>query len=221
MQYQCATRSLRTIAPGASATLKYRNWFGPKSPELLKAYDAKLEESLDLGILARISMLLFSALSWLHGALGNWGLAIIVCTLALKVGFYPLTRQAAMSAHRMKKMQPEMNRLKEKYKEDPKRQQQELMKFMSTNKINPMRGCLPVLAQLPVFIAFYRVLSTSIELRHAPFYGWITDLAIADPYFVTPLILGVTMFVQQKITPTTGLDKTQERIMLMIPLILP
>ena len=119
----------------------------------------------------------------------------------------------------MQKLQPEMNKLREKFKDDPQRQQRELMAFMSQNKVNPFKGCLPILPQIPVFIAFYNVLSQSIELRHAPFYGWLQDLAARDPYYVTPLLLGVLMFIQQKLTPNPGMDKNQERIMLMMPII--
>ena len=120
---------------------------------------------------------------------------------------------------RMQKLQPEMKKIQEKFKDDPPTMQRELMKFMSTNKANPFQGCLPILPQIPVFIAFYNVLSQAIELRHAPFFGWIQDLSAADPYYITPILLAVAMFVQQKLTPTPGMDKTQERIMMMMPIV--
>ena len=137
----------------------------------------------------------------------------------LRLLFYPPTKKAATSAHKMKKFNPEMQRLRERYKDDPRTQQQEVMRFMAAHKLNPMQGCLPILPQIPVFLAFYRVLSSAIELRHAPFFGWIQDLSVADPYFVTPLLLGVGMFLQQKLTPMAGVDKTQEKVMLAMPLI--
>lgn len=199
--------------------MAFKAWMGPKSPDLLKAYDAKLEHAVDLGFFNMISRALLQSLNFVHGLVHNWGLAIILFTIFLKFLFYPLTRQAAVSMKRMQKFNPEMNRIREKLKDDPQRQQQEIMKFMSTHKINPMKGCLPILPTIPVFFAFYRVLSTSIELRHAPFVGWIQDLSAADPYYITPLLLGGCMFVQQKLTPTTGLDKTQEKMMLIMPVV--
>jgi len=151
-------------------------------------------------------------------AVGNI-MAIIIVTLILKMAFYPLTRAAAISTKRMQKLQPEMNALKERLKDDPARQQRELMAFMSKNKVNPFKGCLPILPQVPVFIAFYNVLSQAIELRHAPFYGWLTDLSSKDPYYITPILLGIGMFLQQKLTPNPGMDKNQEKIMLFMPII--
>jgi YidC/Oxa1 family membrane protein insertase len=177
-----------------------------------------LEKTLDLGFFAKITHPLLSGLHFLNNLVRNWGLAIIILTLLLKLLFYPLTRQAAISMNKMKKLQPEMNKIREKYKDEPQKMQQEIMRFMSVHKVNPMKGCLPILPQIPVFFAFYRVLSTSIELRHAPFFGWIHDLSSADPFYITPLLLGVAMFLQQKLTPTAGLDKAQERIMMLLPI---
>lgn len=207
------------ISPGSSINMTFKSWFGPKVADLIEAYDSRLSETQDLGIFSVISKPLFIIMKHIESALGNWGLAIILLTLLIKLIFYPLTKQAAVAQNRMKKLQPEMNKIKEKFKEDPRRQQQEIMRFMQTNKVNPAKGCLPILPQIPVFIAFYRLLSTSIELRQAPFYGWISDLSVADPYYITPVFLGLTMFVQQKLMPTTGLDKSQERIMMMLPIV--
>ncbi len=120
---------------------------------------------------------------------------------------------------KMQKLQPEMQKIREKHKDDPQAQQKELMQFMAANKINPAKGCLPILPQIPVFIAFYNVLSQSIELRHAPFFGWIHDLSAHDPYYISPVILGIGMFIQQKLTPNPSMDKTQEKIMLMLPIV--
>lgn len=208
-----------TIAANQSVSLHSKGWFGPKVTKAMERYDAKLKGAVDLGFFAKISGALLIALHFVESLVGNWGLAIILFTLLLKVLFYPLTRAAAISMHKMKKLQPEMNRLKERYADDTKKQQAELMKFMSTHKVNPMKGCLPILPQIPVFFAFYRVLSASIELRNAPFYGWIQDLSVHDPFYITPILLGIAMFMQQKLTPTTGMDKTQERIMMMLPII--
>ena len=207
-----------SVAPGNHISMSYKAWFGPKSTDLMEAYDPKLKESLDLGFFSVLSKPLFFIMKEIHDLLGNWGIAVIILTLLIKIIFYPLTKQAAIAQNRMKKLQPEMNKIKEKYKDDPRRMQQETMRFMGAHKVNPMKGCLPILPQMPVFFAFYRLLSTSIELRQAPFFGWISDLSVSDPYYITPLLLGVTMFMQQKLVPTTGLDKTQERIMMMLPL---
>lgn len=207
------------VKASEEVSISYKAWFGPKSTYTFGNYDPNLEKTLDLGFFAKITYVLLSVLHFLNNLVKNWGLAIIILTIFLKVLFYPLTKQAAVSMNRMKKLQPEMNSIREKYKDEPQKMQQEIMKFMSVNKVNPMKGCLPILPQIPVFFAFYRVLSTSIELRHAPFFGWIQDLSVSDPYFVTPLLLGVAMFIQQKLTPTTGLDKAQERVMMMLPLI--
>jgi YidC/Oxa1 family membrane protein insertase len=207
-----------TVAPGQVVVMEFKAWFGPKVTELAGAYDSRLANSLDLGFFAAISRPLLAALKAVNSLVVNWGLAIIIFTIVLKLLFYPLTRQAAVAQQKMKKLQPEINALKERYKDDPRRQQQEMMKFMSVNKANPLKGCLPILPQIPVFFAFFRVLSSSIELRHAPFYGWISDLSVQDPYFITPLLLGFCMFLQQKLSPAPGMDKTQERIMLLMPL---
>ncbi|MBI2602076.1 MAG: membrane protein insertase YidC [Deltaproteobacteria bacterium] len=207
------------VKPGEEIVVSYKAWFGPKSTHFFASYDEALPKTLDLGFFGKIANPLLAALRFLHDLVSNWGLAIIIMTLFLKILFFPLTRQAAISMHKMKKLQPEMNKIREKYKGDNQKIQQETMRFMTTHKVNPMKGCLPILPQIPVFFAFYRVLSTSIELRHAPFYGWIIDLSSSDPYYITPILLGVSMFAQQKLTPTTGLDKTQERIMTMVPLI--
>jgi YidC/Oxa1 family membrane protein insertase len=149
----------------------------------------------------------------------NFGFAVIILTAVLKVAFYPLTRAAAVSMKRMQKLQPEMQRIREKHQAEPQKQQQELMKFMATNKVNPAKGCLPILPQIPVFIAFYNVLSQAIELRHAHFALWIKDLSVADPFYILPLFLGVLMFAQQKLTPNPGMDKAQARVLMMMPVI--
>jgi YidC/Oxa1 family membrane protein insertase len=137
----------------------------------------------------------------------------------LKALFFPLNRQAAMSMKAMNKLKPDMDRIREKFKDDKALQQQEIMKFMAAHKINPMKGCMPILPQIPVFFAFYRILSESIELRHAALGGWLLDLSNSDPYYITPVLLGVGQFVQQKLTPTTGMDPAQQRMMQMLPLI--
>jgi YidC/Oxa1 family membrane protein insertase len=214
-----ATADFGSVAPKASVTLDYDVWFGPKEVELLTAFNPHLRTTLGLGWLDMIAHPLLLAIKGLYKFTGNYGIAIIVLTILLKILFFPLTKQAAHSAARMKKLNPEMAKIKEKFKNDQQKMQMELMKFMSTHKINPMKGCLPILPTIPVFFALFRVLSASIDLRHAPFYGWITDLSIKDPFFVTPIILTGLMYLQQKLTPMTGMDPTQEKIMSFMPII--
>lgn len=205
------------VEAGQNVSIKLKSFFGPKDLDILRAYDEKLLETVDLGWFAFLSEPLLKGIKLLYSLTGNWGFAIILLTIIIKVIFYPLTKSAAVAMHKNKKLQPEMMALREKFKNDPRRQQQELMAFMSKNQINPMKGCLPMLPQMPVFFALYRVLSTAIELRHAPFMGWIVDLSAADPLYITPLVWGGTMFIQQKLTPSPGMDKTQQKVMMMLP----
>jgi YidC/Oxa1 family membrane protein insertase len=207
------------VQPNQSIEYSFKSYFGPKDVDLLTEVNAKLKSTVGLGWLDMIAHPLLLAIKGFYKYLGNYGLAIILLTLLLKVLFYPLTRKAAESTVKMKKYNPQMAEIREKYKGDQMRIQQEMMKFMQTHQINPMKGCLPILPQIPVFFALFRVLSASIELRHAPFYGWIQDLSVHDPYYITPIILGGLMFVQQKMTPMTGMDKTQEKIMLFMPIL--
>ncbi len=214
-----AYQNLGLVQPGASANMALTGYFGPKQLSVLEAFDPALKPAMKLGWFSVLARPLLIALKAIYGVVGNYGIAIILATLLLKLLFYPLTKSAAVSMKKMQKLQPEINRLRDKFKDDPQRQQREMMAFMSQHKVNPFKGCLPILPQIPVFIAFYNVLSQSIELRHAPFYGWLQDLAVKDPYYVTPLLLGAGMFLQQKLTPNPGMDKNQEKIMLMMPLI--
>jgi YidC/Oxa1 family membrane protein insertase len=207
------------VDAGASVSVDLSGYFGPKQRDILAAHDPVLTNSIKLGWFSFFAHPLMAVLKELHKLLHNWGLAIIVITILLKALFYPLTKAAAVSMKKMQKLQPQMTAIREKFKDDPQRQQRELMAFMSQNKVNPFKGCLPILPQIPVFIAFYNLLSQTIELRHAPFFGWITDLASRDPYYITPILLAVGMFLQQKLTPNPGMDKNQEKIMLMMPVI--
>ena len=214
-----STSDFGSIAPQAVASLTYDVWSGPKEVEFLSAFNPHLKTTLGLGWLDMIAHPLLLSIKGLYKLTHNYGLAIIVLTLLLKVLFFPLTKQAAHSAAKMKKLNPEMTKIKERHKGDAQKSQMEIMKFMSENKINPMKGCLPILPTIPVFFALFRVLGGSIDLRHAPFFGWIIDLSAKDPYFVTPIVLTGFMYIQQKLTPMTGVDKTQEKVMQFMPLI--
>jgi len=209
------------IKPGEFFTNHYVGYFGPKEMSTLQNTSEVLLKSLDFGWMGFIARPLLIAIKWLGGHLHNFGLAIIVMTILLKMVFYPLARQSAVSMHKMKKLQPEMAEIRKKFKDDVRMQQQETMRFMMTHKVNPMKGCLPILPQMPVFIAFYQMLANAIELRHVPFMGWIQDLSVSDPYYITPVLVGLAMFAQQKFTPTTAvMDKNQEKIMLIMPLMM-
>lgn len=205
------------VEPGQTVLVEADGYFGPKDPDIMHASVPSLDNAVNTGIFGFLAKPLLAVIEGFHKATGNYGVAIILLTILLKVLFYPLMRASSVSMHKMKKLNPQMQALRDKFKDDRQRQQQELMKFMSANKMNPMQGCLPVLPQIPVFFAFYQVLQTSIQLRHAPFFFWIQDLSAMDPYIVTPLLMGVAMVVQQKLTPTTGMDKTQEKILMFMP----
>jgi YidC/Oxa1 family membrane protein insertase len=207
------------IQPGETATFPLRAYFGPKDVDVMMAYDAHLKDSINLGWFTVIAHPLLVSLKFFYRYVGNYGIAILIITLILKILFYPLVKSSMVSMKRMQKLQPQMNALKEKFKDDKAKQQEALMRFMSENKINPAKGCLPMIPQIPVFIAFYNVLANAIELRHAPFYGWIVDLSAMDPYYIGPLLLGAGMFLQQKMTPTSGMDPAQEKMLLMMPVI--
>lgn len=207
-----------TLNPGQSQSITYNAYFGPREFELLAQSQHRFEETINYGFFHPLAKPLMVTLKFFYSFLGNYGFAIILLTICIKIIFWPLTQKSYKSMKGMQKLQPEMKRLREKYGSDKQRLNQEMMTFYKEHKVNPLGGCLPMLIQIPVFFALYRVLLGSIELRHAPFAMWITDLSAKDPYYVTPLIMGVTMFLQQKMTPTQ-MDPTQEKIMLMMPVI--
>jgi len=161
---------------------------------------------------------LVQLLKFFNRYLHNYGLAIILVTILIKLVFYPLSQKSYQSMSKMKAIQPKVAKLKEKYKDDKARQQKEMMDLYRTHKVNPFGGCLPIVVQIPVFFGLYRGLMVAIELRHAPFFWWIQDLAAKDPYYVTPILMGVTMLLQQKMSPTTG-DAMQAKMMLFMPII--
>jgi YidC/Oxa1 family membrane protein insertase len=177
-----------------------------------------LEKAIDFGMFDIIAKPLLYILKYLNKATHNYGLAIIILTIIIKIIFFPLTHKSYKSMKAMKDLQPKMMALKKKYKNEKERLNREVMNLYRTNKVNPLGGCLPLLVQFPIFIAFYWVLLGSIELRHAPFMLWIKDLSAHDPYYITPILMGASMFIQQKMTPTVG-DPTQAKVMLAMPII--
>lgn len=206
------------LLPTENKTFNFTTYFGPKNLEYLSVSDTAFEEALHFGFFHFLAKPLFDVLRFFNSYINNYGFSIILLTLCIKMIFWPLTQKSYKSMQGMQKLQPEMKRLKEKYSDDKQRLNQEMMSFYKDNKVNPLGGCLPILIQIPVFFSLYRVLLASIELRHSPFIFWITDLSAKDPLYITPLIMGVTMFLQQKLTPT-NMDPTQEKIMLMMPVV--
>ncbi len=207
-----------TLAPGEQGSTSASLYVGPKVKEFLEQAATNLELTIDFGWLWWIALPLFIALDWIHGIVGNWGFAIILVTVAIKILFFYPSAIAYKSMAKMRTMGPEMQRLKDLYGDDRQKMSQSMMELYKKEKINPLGGCLPMLIQMPVFIALYWVLMESVELRHAPFILWINDLSVMDPYFVLPILMGATMFVQQMLNPTPP-DPMQAKVMKMLPFI--
>ncbi|UOF00400.1 membrane protein insertase YidC [Bdellovibrio reynosensis] len=193
-------------------------YVGPKSIDALKAVDPELANIIDFGFFGFIARPLLYVMKAFHSVVGNWGFAIILLTLLVRLCVLPFNIMSFKSMKAMAKVQPLIQNLREKYKEDPMRLNQEMMAVMKQNGANPMGGCLPMLLQIPIFFALYRVIGSSIELYHSPFIGWIHDLSSYDPFYVLPVLMSVFMFIQQKITPST-MDPTQAKIMLFLPVV--
>jgi len=198
----------------------YSVYIGPKDVSFLRKADPTLSESIDYGWLAVISVPMLEIMKFFYRIIPNYGVAILLLTLLVRLIMYPLQHKSMKSMKKMQELQPHMKSLQEKYKEDKPKLNQEMMQFMKTHKVNPMSGCLPMLIQLPVFIALYKVLANAVELYRSPFIFWITDLSVKDPFYIFPILMGVMMFVQQKITPNPTMDQTQAKMMLfMMPVI--
>lgn len=191
---------------------------GPKEVEEL-AKTPGLKRLIDYGTFSFFAYPMLEVLRFFYKLVHNYGMAIILLTLLVRLLFAPLQMKSYASMKAMQKLQPQIAALKEKYKDDPQRFNQEQMALFKTNKVNPLGGCLPMLVQLPVFIALYALLGNSIELFHAPFFGWIQDLSSKDPYYVFPVLMGLSMAVQQKMTPTPGMDPVQAKMMLIMPVV--
>ncbi len=207
-----------SLAPGAQAAYSYNTFLGPKEYDLLVKQKIGLEEAIEFGWFGFMAKPFLVVLNFFQRYLGNYGIAIILMTVIIKIIFYPLTKHSLNSMKEMSKMQPQLAALKEKYKDNKERLNKEMMELYKRYKINPVGGCLPMVLQIPVFIALYEVLYVAIELRHAPLFLWIHDLSAKDPYYITPVIMGATMFIQQKMTPST-IDPNQAKIMLIMPVI--
>lgn len=207
-----------TLEPGQVYTSAASIYIGPKDLDLLKAQGVNLEGAIDLGWFSIIAKPMLHSLKLFYRYLHNYGLAIIVITIILKILFFPLTHKSYKSMKEMQKIQPKMQELKDKFKDDRDALNKAVMELYKTHKVNPLGGCLPMVVQIPVFFGLYKALMFSIELRHAPFYFWLQDLSAKDPYYITPIIMGATMFIQQKMTPT-NMDPIQAKMMLALPVV--
>ncbi len=205
-----------TAQPGKSVAAKATLYVGPKVQSRLEAAAPNLNLTVDYGFLWFLAIMMFQLLEWLYGAVQNWGIAIILLTLIVKLVLYPLSAASYRSMAKMREVAPELRKLQERYSDDRQRLGQEMMALYKKENVNPLGGCLPMLAQMPVFLALYWVLYESVELRLAPFFGWITDLASMDPYFVLPLLMGATMYFQQTLNPPMP-DPVQARMMKLMP----
>ena len=225
--YRVALEQNTSIQPGESEQITASYYLGPKKQNYLAMVPNNLIGALHYGWLNIIARPLVQVLKFFYTYVGNYGLAIILLTFVIKLIFWPLSHKSYKSMEKMKKIQPMMKELKEKYKDDRQKMNQELMQLYKTYKVNPAGGCLPMLLQIPVFIGLYEALLGAVELRHASFIShvpftdivWLADLSAKDPLYVTPVVMGLSMFLQQKLSPTAG-DPTQAKIMLIMPIFL-
>ena len=221
-----------SVAPGETATMGAQLYTGPKIQDRLEDIAPNLNLVVDYGILWWVAQPLFAVLSFIQsgeinffgmdvdlgGGVGNWGIAIILLTVLIKLAFFKLSAMSYRSMANMRKVAPKMAEIKERFGDNREKLGQEMMKLYKEEKINPLSGCLPILVQMPVFIALYWVLMESVELRQAPFYLWIEDMSIKDPFFILPLLMGASMFLQMKLNPTPP-DPMQARVMQMMPVV--
>lgn len=207
----------KQVAPGASADFESTLFIGPKLQDQLDAVAPGLGLSVDYGWLTVLAKPIFWVLEHLHALVGNWGVAIILLTFLIKLLFYKLSETQYRAMARMRKFAPRMQQLKEQYGDDKQKLQSKMMELYKKEGFNPLAGCWPMLVQMPVFISLYWVLRESVELRHAPFMLWIQDLSAPDPYYILPVVFGVTMFVQQRLTATVTMDPMQKRMMQIMP----
>ncbi|UZP69115.1 membrane protein insertase YidC [Desulfovibrio mangrovi] len=214
------------LAPGAEFEVGTNYYLGPKLAKALENAPNMLGASIDFGMFSILAKPLLKMINFFHEYVGNYGVAIIILTILIKLLFWPLSHKSYKSMEQMKKLQPMMQKIREKYADDRERQNQEVMNLYKTYKVNPAGGCLPMLVQIPVFFGLYQALLNSIELRHASFIThlpftdmiWLADLSASDPFYITPIVMGLTMLLQQMMTPSTG-DPVQKKMMMFMPLV--
>ncbi|MBA0198669.1 membrane protein insertase YidC [Pectobacterium brasiliense] len=207
------------VAAGSQQDLKTTLWVGPEIQDKMAAVAPHLDLTVDYGWLWFISQPLFKLLKFLHSFIGNWGFSIIAITFIVRGIMYPLTKAQYTSMAKMRLLQPKLQAMRERIGDDKQRMSQEMMALYKSEKVNPLGGCFPLLIQMPIFLALYYMLMGSVELRHAPFALWIHDLSAQDPYYILPILMGVTMFFIQKMSPTTVTDPMQQKIMTYMPVI--
>lgn len=206
------------LKPGQSVTKSSQFYVGPKVAENLKAVAPHLSLTIDYGWLWFISIAIFWLMKHIHSLVGNWGWSIVLVTLLIKLLFYKLSEKSYRSMAKMRALQPKIEKLKEQYGDDKQKLSKATMELYRQEKANPLGGCLPILVQIPVFIALYWVLAESVQLRQAPFILWIHDLSSPDPYYILPILMGLSMFIQQKLNPKPA-DDTQAKMMMILPLV--
>ncbi|OAJ35581.1 membrane protein insertase YidC [Piscirickettsia salmonis] len=209
---------LLTLKPGQVTEESAKLYVGPIVAKRLEAVAPNLQRTLDYGWFWFFSEALFWVMDHFFMLFGNWGLAIIFTTVVVKLIFFPLTAKSYRSMAKMRKLQPEIKKIQERHKDDRQKAGQAVMTLYRDKKVNPLGGCLPMLIQIPVFIALYWMIMESVELRHAPFILWIHDLSVKDPFYILPILMGISMFVQQRLTPAPP-DPTQAKIMMFLPVV--
>ncbi|KGQ50812.1 membrane protein insertase [Gallibacterium anatis] len=206
-----------SIANGATDTISSQLWVGPKLQNEMETVAPHLDLTVDYGWAWFIAKPLFWLLQFIQSLVHNWGLAIIGVTIVVKAILYPLTKAQYTSMAKMRMLQPKIQEMRERFGDDRQRMSQEMMKLYKEEKVNPLGGCLPILLQMPIFIALYWTFLEAVELRHAPFFGWIQDLSAQDPYYILPLLMGASMFLLQKMSPTPVADPMQQKVMMFMP----
>lgn len=209
-----------SVAAGQKATITQKLFVGPKLQAQLDQTGEELDRVADYGWLTILSSPLFDVLKWVHGVFGNWGWTIVFVTFLLKLVFYPLSETSGRSMAKMKLLGPRMKQMQETYKDDREKLGRAMMELYKKEKVNPVAGCVPMIVQIPVFLAFYWVLLESVEMRQAPFMGWITDLSSKDPFYILPAIMAVAMFVQYRLQPQTAMDPVQQKVFMFMPLVM-
>ena len=210
---------IKTIAPNSTEKFATNLWIGPKLQEEMSQVGENLDLTVDYGWLWWLAQPLFKLLLFFQGIVGNWGVAIILITFTVKGLLYPLTKAQYTSMAKMRLLQPKIQALREKYGEDRQKVSKAMMEMYKEEKVNPLGGCFPILLQMPIFIALYWSLMEAVELRHAPFMFWIQDLSVQDPYYILPILMGVSMFFIQKMSPATVQDPMQQKIMKFMPVV--
>jgi YidC/Oxa1 family membrane protein insertase len=210
---------VRVVAAGDSTEFSGRLYLGPKLQDDLPKIAPGLEYTVNYGIFTIFSKPLFWLMEKIHDVVGNWGWSIVILTILIKAAFFKLTEAQYRSTARMRKLQPRIEQLKERFGDDRQRMSQAMMELYKKEKVNPLGGCLPILVQIPIFIALYWVLLESVELRQAPFILWVDNLSVRDPYFILPLLNALFMFATQRLTPMVGMDPLQQKMMTMMPIV--